>query len=137
VNLGVGQTNMIIPRIDGYYSSDCDPIEKWVPDNKYDVNIFIDVYIGYVGLNQKSGEYFTINIVTKNNVDSADVKHIVVDAYEWELVKKMIEEIIKNESGNNWHELANKINKFFNWEFDNYKEFAQQGDAPEPASPAR
>jgi len=112
---------MGVPVIHGYFSSDFDPIDKWIPNDVSRVSIFIDVYLGPDI--KPSGEYFTINVVTNKMFEcgvTVNKYQCVLDQYDWDSVKKWVGEVTAKCDGNNWAEMADKLSHFMLWEFQSY-----------------
>ncbi len=46
---------------------------------------------------------------------------IVIEHYNFELLHKILEDLCHRTSGEDWHTIAIKLNRFGNWEFEDYR----------------
>jgi len=48
---------------------------------------------------------------------------LIVEEYSEALIRKAFEKLLSSIEGDNWEEVANKINRYGHWEFENYDEW--------------
>jgi hypothetical protein len=108
------------PIIISYDCTDHDPIEQWVPNDPFDVDIWINFTIGP---NSKSGDNFLARVITSNNLHGKDSDKyaVILTEYSWANVIYEINRFLEMCSGNNWLEISEKLSKFMHWEYQDYK----------------
>lgn len=80
-----------------------------------------------IGVSDKEGaDIFYLTICTPKWFDEQNFKapvrgYLLVDCFNLDQIKTKIQHCIEQASGNSWHEIANQINQFAIWEFDNYQ----------------
>ncbi len=77
-------------------------------------NIESDVFTFYVCTLKKLTQ-----IVSKNKFQKG-LHLLIVEAFDWVLIENIINNICNKTMGNTWEEIAQQINKFGAWEFDDY-----------------
>jgi hypothetical protein len=50
-------------------------------------------------------------------------KKIVVEDYSWRAVMRAVDDILRQIEGSSWSEVAQKLSREFDWEFENYREY--------------
>jgi hypothetical protein len=56
---------------------------------------------------------------------------LIVEAFDWVVVRQVVEERLAVVSGGTWQEIGSELNKDLLWEFDNYSEPAAVKSADE------
>jgi len=84
---------------------------------------FIDVYIGPDTV--PSGEYFTVEVVTEDILDSIGRSkwQMVLAVYDWSKVENWVFSVAERCRGENWEEMANKLAQHMHWEFQDYNPY--------------
>jgi len=110
---------MQLPVIHGFYNSAHDPIEKWVPENPTDVDVWIDVYIGPD--NRVSGEFFVAHVATETALRRQGYKNYAgprLTSYSWDLFDSWIKDIVLQCHGGDWLEMTDKLRRYLHWEYE-------------------
>jgi hypothetical protein len=108
-------------------SQDCadhDPIEEWVPEDKFDVNLWMNFTIGPIGFD--GGDNFQAHIITKSAISDEPNKKgrmIIIDYFNFDELIKVINSIFKDKEFSTWDEATELLNKSLYWEYENYKEY--------------
>ena len=110
------------PIILSYDCTDHDPIDKWNPNDTFDVDIWMNFTIGP---DIKGGDNFQVRIVTPNNLQgkNSDKHAIVLNEYSWLSVLNAVENMLKKCQGSDWNEISDKLSQLMYWEFDNYQPY--------------
>ncbi len=110
----------MIPIILSYDCVEHDPIDNWIPDDVYDVDLYINFTIG---TDNTAGDNFLLRVVTPNNLQgqNASQHSIVIHEYSFINVMQKVEDILQQCQGSHWQEISEKLAKFMSWEFDGYQ----------------
>lgn len=110
------------PIIISYDCTDHDPIDKWVPDDVFDVDFWMNFTIGP---DSEGGDDFQVRIVTPNNLHGKNsAKHaIVLNKYSWPKVIAEVESILEQCQGINWAGVSEQLSQFMCWEYENYQPY--------------
>ena len=54
---------------------------------------------------------------------------LVVDTFSWEAVDAALKQSVRSVSGEDWNEIATKLNRLMHWEFDDYRPHGRLGVA--------
>ncbi len=110
------------PIIISYDCTDHDPIDKWVPDDAFDVDFWMNFTIGP---DSEGGDNFQVRIVTPNNLHGKDsAKHaIILNEYSWPQVIVEVESILEQCLGINWAGVSEQLSQFMYWEYENYQPY--------------
>jgi len=108
------------PIIISYDYTDYDPIDSWIPEDKRDVDFWMNFTIGY---DQRGGDNFQLHVVSPRNLrgPKSDQYSIVINEYSWKSVLEKVNNILKQCHGSDWSDISDKLSKYMYWEFDNYK----------------
>lgn len=108
------------PIIISYDCTDHDPIEGWVPDDAFNVDLWINFTIGP---DIEGGDNFMVRIVSPKNLHNKDTaKHaIILNEYSWPKVVTEVASILEQCQGTSWAEVAEQLSHFMHWEYDNYQ----------------
>lgn len=117
--------SQLIPIIIDYYSPDIEQVWKWQPDDPKKVYFLLEIEIGLQGKN--GSDLFQLIIATPNAL--ADIPFssmfgrgiLIVKRYGWPEVQVAIEEILEKCQGDEWINVASKLNKYFIWEYDDHQ----------------
>lgn len=110
------------PVIISYDCTDHDPIDKWLPDDLYDVDIWVNFTIGP---DFKGGDNFQVRIVTPNNLRGKDsAKHaIILNEYSWSKVLDAVEAMLEQCQDISWIGISEQLSQLMYWEYDNYQPY--------------
>ena len=116
------------PEIKYFYSPDIEDLKKYSPKQKNNFSFLLQVIIGVEGM--EGEESFDFEICTPHwlleNYEKNKIifgrGYIIVFEYNLENIIEKINKVIDKCKGGSWDEIANKINLFGRWEFDNYIE---------------
>jgi len=115
-------SNIIIKSIDSF---DYDPI-SYIPSGIEDLAINLTVTIGVK--DSSGGDNFDLFVCSpewllKNIWDPEIVRHtLIIRKYDIEEIKKIITTYMEKCKSNTWLETAEKLSRYFAWEFEDYKE---------------
>ncbi len=118
------------PELKALDCMDHDPIESWQPLSATDVDYSLCLHIGPT--DQQGTDLFYVNVLSEaaarmlNTDEFAQRKKIVVKDYSWNAVVRAIDDIIRQIEGADWSEIAKKLSKEFDWEFENYQSNEQR-----------
>jgi len=104
------------------HSPDLDDGE--VPADPSRVCIAMQALIGPRGA--RGEESFAFTVVTEESLAQLGRPRwgrglLIVDSFSWEGIKVAVEKLLRHCSGGTWSEVANSINRFLQWEFDEYQ----------------
>ena len=110
------------PIMISYDCTDHDPIDKWVPDDVFDVDLWMNFIIGP---DDEGGDNFQVRIVTPNNLHGKNsAKHaIILDEYSWPKVIAAVEAILEQCQGINWAGVSEQLSQLMCWEYEDYKPY--------------
>ena len=110
------------PIIISYDCADHDPIEEWIPEDRYNIDFWMNFTIGP---DMKGGDNFQVRIVTPNNLSGKNSsKHaIVLNEYSWPNVVEAVDVLLENCKGLNWSEISEQLSRHMYWEFENYQPY--------------
>lgn len=106
-------------------SSDVD-LKYWYPIANEEVFVCLDLDIGFSDGNDGSNMFYvtlaTPESLTKHRNGAVLVKNrtIVISEYEYDLVLKLILEILANCSRETWDESCQVLQRYFQWEYEDY-----------------
>lgn len=111
-----------------YHSPDAFDLEMFCPVDEESFSFLLQVMVGVK--NKEGAESFDIVVCTpkwllenhKKDEVLFGYQKMIVFEYDFHRIKHKIEKYIDGLYGNNWEELANKINMIGHWEFDGYTE---------------
>ncbi len=109
------------------HSPDVSDLANYSPTELDNFSILIQAIIG--PQENEGGESFDFVFCTLKYVESLMEKdpflfgrgYIIVKKYEYNLIKKIIQDLCNRTFGNDWNTIANKINRFGYWEFEDYQ----------------
>jgi len=103
-----------------YDCADIDPIEKWIPEDKYDVDFWMNFTIG---LDQNGGDNFQVRVVTPSNLrgEESGQYAIILNSYSWTAVISSIEVMLEQCQDIGWSGISNQLSKLMYWEYQDYQ----------------
>jgi len=109
------------------HSPDVYDLESFEPDDAKNFGFLLQVMVGPEG--GEGEESFDIEICTpswlEENYGLDDVvigrHHMIVQQYSYKKLIQVISDLLKECSGADWNEAANKISRFGMWEFEDYE----------------
>ena len=110
------------PVIISHDCTDHDPIEKWVPDDIFDVDFWMNFSIGP---DHEGGDNFQVRVVTPNNLQGkSSAKHaIILNEYSWPKVIAEVEAMLEKSQDINWLGISEQLAKLMYWEYENYQPY--------------
>lgn len=110
------------PIIISYDCYDHDPIDKWAPDDVFDVDFWMNFTIGP---DNKGGDNFQVRVATPNNLhDKHSAKHtIILNEYTWPKVIAAVEGMLEQCQDVSWADISEQLAQLMYWEFDNYQPY--------------
>ncbi len=109
-------------------SSDIDNLEKYVPDDPdlFDIAISLDIGIE----NEEGADIFQVSILTPKwllmNCAKNEIfipRHsLIVQQYDYSNIVQKLNKICIKCQGNSWEECSLKLSRYFQWEFEDYKD---------------
>jgi len=108
------------------HSPDVSRIDSFTPDNPADFGILIQAMIG--PLNAPGEEAFNFIACSPKWLErQVDTRYrwghglLILRAFDSEVLEGAVQAICKAATGSNWQEIADKLRRFTEWEFDNYQ----------------
>lgn len=108
------------------HSPDVYDLRSWSPEG--DFGILVQLLVGPVG--GPGEESFGITLCTaawlaerareERIVDARH--HVIVDAYDYDLVERYLQERVVGLEGSTWEEVAERLGRLGHWEFEDYRE---------------
>jgi hypothetical protein len=97
--------------------------EGQLPDDPSHAEVFIQAFIGPVS--GEGEESFGMTVVTPSMLAGFEFPRwgrglLLVDCFSWPAVQTAVEKLLRHCSGETWLEVGQKINRYLEWEFDDY-----------------
>jgi hypothetical protein len=103
-------------------------INSFWPNAIDDFSVGGDAVIGITG--QEGGDIFSFTVCSpkwfakQNSEKAVFVRHFIfMNEYDDFALKGLIQELVRNTSGNSWDEIALQLSRYLFWEFEDYEEF--------------
>src|SRR5262245_5438655 len=106
---------------------DIPEVWNWVPDDPNDVYYYMEMTIGK---DTKSGDLFGLTVSTPEALSmrmrtlgqqiESGRHHLIVLDYSWDKVRRFVNDVIDKCQGKDWEDVALKLSRHFNWEFEDY-----------------
>ncbi|EEA5913317.1 hypothetical protein K3250_004152 [Salmonella enterica subsp. enterica] len=103
-----------------------DPLSEWEPDSLEDTYVAVDLCLG-MNDGEKGSNYFYVKVATpealrkrSKNFLIPDNGFIVIDCFDYYLLRKVIENILKKCTIENWDESCLVLQRYFSWEYEDY-----------------
>lgn len=119
---------MIKAKIKNFHSPDIKNLENFTPEESDNFGFLLQLLIGPE--NKEGEESFDVTICTLKwlATEYSDPEqivflrhHILVRKYDWGFLSNCLNTHVRNCSGANWNEVAEKIARIGRWEFEDYK----------------
>ncbi|WP_147279719.1 Imm8 family immunity protein [Moraxella lacunata] len=102
-------------------------LKDYYPENPNDFCINISMEIGIFG--QEGTDYFYTSICSFDYLNQLKGQQktfhqrelIIMEKYDYQAIMAHLNRIVTMYDENDWHTLANQLNKYFLWEFDDYR----------------
>jgi len=115
---------MISPKLKSIESTEFD-LSKYVPISE-DFCLSLDLLIGPTV--DDSAELFRLNVCSPRYVERLVAQegtailrgYLIVDGFQLEAIRARIVKLLSAVSGETWTVVANKLSRYFHWEFENY-----------------
>ena len=109
------------------YSADVADLENWCPLDPEEVYVPLDLYIGPIG--EPEADIFQVVLTTpaalrvqrQRGVRPTPRHCLVVIDYEWPAVRRRLDEVVADCTGEDWEEIAACLSQHFRWEFEGYR----------------
>lgn len=108
-------------------STTFDPLSEWEPSSLEDTYVAIDLCIG-MNDGEEGSNFFYVKIATpealrkrSKNILISDNRVIVIDYFYYYLIRKVVEDILKKCSRENWGETCLVLQRYFSWEYEDYQ----------------
>ena len=105
-------------------SSEVD-LKYWHPESKEDVFICLDIEVGQHG--EDGSNMFYVTLTTPEALRKRRSEHVlsrgrilIVDDYDYDLVRKLVLEIIAGCSAMQWDDSCAYLQRYFQWEYEDY-----------------
>ncbi len=116
------------PEIKGIDSPDVDDIEAPAFESLEDVYLLIQIYIGPPS--SEGYEMFTVVVCTAEALKAEYNRqtprylrnHLLVETYDYDAVVNHIQKTCNRVVEDTWSEVAEKLNRYFRWELEDYVE---------------
>ena len=108
------------------HSPDVYDLRSWSPEG--DFGILVQLLVGPVG--GRGEESFDITLCTAGWLAGRageerilDARHhVIVHAFDYDLVERFLRERVDGLEGSTWDELAERLGRLGHWEFEDYRE---------------
>ena len=113
---------MVIPELRSIHSPDLS--EDAIPEDPRNCQILIQGLIGPKGeLGEESFDFVVVTPTALTQLVGHRWGHglLLVESFDWGLIRTAVDKILRHCEGETWEEVANKIGRYFSWEFDGYK----------------
>ena len=115
-------------KIDGLFSVDLPDPSTDFPEDPEDCWIIVMADIGLEG--SPGADEFTFYVCTPKRLSKV-VQHegfqfgrhlLIVERFDWDTVERAIARICEEATGDTWEQVAKKIGRYGQWEFEDYQE---------------
>lgn len=110
----------------GMFSSKQDPLIRWEPESLEDVFFYLDIEIG-LDDNSVGVQSFNVCVATPEALRSrakefliSPNRLIVVDCFDYFLLKRTIQDIINKSKRRNWSDTCIVLQRYFSYDFEDY-----------------
>jgi len=118
----------MIPEIKHFYSPDIEgKLSDWKPNRLEEVYFLLQFDVGISG--SDVADTYDILISTPEALGARDEEFfiedrnlLVVKKYDWKKIKSKLCEIVKSCHSNDLIEMQWKLQRYFHWEYEDYKE---------------
>ncbi len=115
-------------EIKSYSSPDISDFRNFVPEDRRSFHFLLELEIGLKGLD--GGDLFAVEVCTPHwileNHQTTDVlfckNKLIVFEYDFDNMLNKIKTFISTLNGGSWEEIAIKLSRISQWEFDEYKQ---------------
>ncbi len=115
----------VLPEVRSIHSPDLEYGKN--PIDSENCHILVEFEIGPKG--SEGADVFSCEVVTPVALKQVDKRWgkglLIVQNFSWPLVESSIQNLLSHCVGNDWNEVAEKLNKELYWEFENYREFKE------------
>ena len=119
---------MMTAEVKSFYCTEIDDLSNWIPDDPTCFSICLRAIVGPHG--SEGEESFDFIVCTPEwlrvEYDDDDVifarHHVIVFRYDFDRIRSRIEGLVRRTGGESWREVAEKIGRYGQWEFEDYQE---------------
>jgi hypothetical protein len=116
------------PKLKGFYSIDIPEGPPTLPPDVEDCWIVVQAEIGPEL--SEACDVFTFYVCTIKFLQRILSKQsyqygksvILMEKFSWEIIENSIKEICGGTQGDSWEEIAARLSKYWDWEFEDYRE---------------
>ena len=110
---------MVIPELKNLLSVDLE-YGKF-PVDPEDCEIYCQADIGPMGMD--AADIFFLIVVTSKHLAKMSGNrwgkgYLIVESFSWQIVENAIEKLLSHCSGTDWTDVANKLKRLLDWEWD-------------------
>lgn len=117
----------IRPRIVDYHSPDVETVWHWVPDHPGSVYYLLQIEIARQ--DEDHGQWFQTVVTTPEALKRRAAQAPVISGrgltiaadYSWPAIEQNLEAIVSECIGDQWSDVAEKLNRYFWWEFEDHE----------------
>lgn len=107
-------------------STTIDPLSEWEPVSLEDTYVAVDLCIG-MNDGTKGGNYFYVKVATPEALRKRAAgflisknRVIIIDKFEYNLLRKIIEDILDACTRDNWDDSCSVLQRYFSWEYEDF-----------------
>lgn len=110
------------------HSPDVHDLEAWAPEDSGCFGLLVQAFVGpRGGEGEESFDFIVCSpewLARKHGKDAAVLgrHHLLLFKYDIEKIRKAIESVVERAEGSDWEEVAGKIARYGQWEFEDYRE---------------
>lgn len=120
-------------RVRRFHSPDVYDLEKYAPDDTEPICALIELDVG-ADDDEEGADIFGIVVCSPAGLarevnESGPMfarHHLVVDRWDWPRIRDLIVSTIEAEEAPTWDELAARIGRIAQWEFEDYRELPEE-----------
>jgi hypothetical protein len=117
----------MLAEVKGYFSSDINDLETWMPAGPEDVFYPLQIDIG--PSEAPGADAFHVQIVSPQAMKArspvteplSSAKKLYFTKYSWSLVRSRIEQIVSECQAESWEEIVEKLSQHIDWEYEGFK----------------
>ena len=119
-------------RLDALHSPDLLDLKRGAPGDPEDFGILVQAMIGPAASETPSGESFDFLVCTprwlERNVAPGEYRFgrslLILARYDYRVLHRAITKLCHRTEGDDWPAVAERLNRFAHWEFEDYRPHA-------------